>query len=788
VSWSPKWRRHLDESDDYSSWPKEYGSLDTTPNEFSGLDGWPSYWHMVGCKALEGDNQRVGTGGVGRWPLVKAWAIEGLEEFIGGFEGVTAGVRALRDLWESKEHLSRRKIVIGRRGPNGAKIKKINQFESLSESGFIAWQIKNSRLLSVQPSPLFPDGKAALSDLLIGTGQNDSWLKWLPRLSLTGCDPREAHDLESFVRAFDAKAKVGDYSLEQWRGWLSNLPRWRFDELPIKEARSLLDALSQRDERTPDCADSTQLPCETADEALVFCSVRELTILDEPRFEVFKPALLTAGHRILHASVNDGRRLLERFGCKERAVSTLVRLDVAECRPCPSAQERLRWCERVRPLVLAWLAHAGGRKAAERLRAAWPREIRAHNPLQVDVVLSAGGDLGRSSQPFLWEDDILHVDAGDGHRWRLWEYIAAAFEQRSDCNLPVKHGMSRLFDVIETADSADVGRQFLADDGLGDEELRAWEDSGPRGDDSVLTPGQSSLPQPDMIPNFGPNADAIINTPVATHPPKAPSTAPNERIDHLPKTQPVTPRHPPQHPISGSPTHRVSPTQAPWATATVDSETGSAPPPTPAASDTTNTSPPSRPRGQEPQRQGQEAEAWLYARLADLLEGTFEIKPHHRDDVGETDLVIFADGMETLHIEVKLMTKKSIYWSLGEILKAQSCATHNIPYALAILIPDRNEVPDAEAGDLCFQVKWITEPVSRLARQWIEGRVRGEWRWTKMKVPAQTLQTLPAWTPSTPPTAEAQSITYVIEPGDGDYVGEGLDYVLSLIKAKQRPD
>ncbi|WP_295436391.1 hypothetical protein [uncultured Thiodictyon sp.] len=704
---------------------------------------------------------------------------------MGGFEEIAARVRALRNLWEAAARRSRRTIVVGRRGPQGGNIKKIGKFESEPQWGFIAWQIKNSRLFSVQTSPFFPDGKAALCDLLIGSGSNEAWLKWLPRLNLGSCDPRERRDLEAFALGFGAKDSVTEYSLDQWRGWLSGLAGWPFEQPPINELRGFVHALSRLEVENDDWAPNTRLPCVDADETLVFSPVTELTILDEPRFEGFKLALLKAGHRVLLASVAEGRLLLEMFGCKDRAVSALVRLDVAEHRPCELTQERLRWCGRVRPLVLAWVEHVGGRKAADRLRAAWAREIRAHNPLEVNVVLAAGGDLGRTSQPFLWEDDILHVDAGEGHRWRLWDNVAAAFEQQSNCTRPIKHAVSRLFDVVETAGSADVGRQFLAAEGLGDAEFRAWEDKDPRGGASVPVPDQSSLPQSVTFPNSEPGAKAVTSAPADASPRRGSSPTTSDHDDDLPITLSETPRKPRQQPISGSPTCPDAPTQAPRAAPTAEPETGPRPAQISAPPDTPKAPPPSRPRGQEPQQHGQAAEAWFRVRLAELIGGDFRIEHHDRSGGGETDLVISADDLEILHVEVKLMTKSSFYWSREEVSKAQSCAARGIPYALAILKPDRDEEPDAEEGELNFRVKWIPEPARRLASRWKEGRVSGEWRWRKQTVPGQTLQSRAAWTPSTPPKAKAQGITFVIVPGDGDYAGDGLDYVLSLIKAKR---
>lgn len=223
----------------YGDWPEDPASLGVSPDEFLGIDGWPDYWDTVARKALDQGNQRAGTNGVGRWPLVKALAIEGLEDFLGGFADIAARVSALRDLWEAEAHRSRRTIVVGRRGPQGRHIRKIVEFESEPLGGVIAWQIKNSRLFSVQPSPFFPDGKAALCDLLIGSSSNEAWLKWLPRLSLAGCDPRETRDLENFALDFGAKTSVSDYSLQQWRGWLSRLADWTFEEPPVKDLRGI---------------------------------------------------------------------------------------------------------------------------------------------------------------------------------------------------------------------------------------------------------------------------------------------------------------------------------------------------------------------------------------------------------------------------------------------------------------------------------------------------------------------------------------------------------------------
>ncbi|AUB85192.1 sacsin N-terminal ATP-binding-like domain-containing protein [Candidatus Thiodictyon syntrophicum] len=782
VSWTPKWRRHLDDSNDYGTWPKDYASLDAPPNEFSGLAGWPSYWSTVGRLALQKSNQGVATGTVGRWPLVDAWAIEGLEEFIGGLEGIAAGLRALRELWELKAHLSRRKIIVGRRGPNGAKIKKINQFESTPADSFIAWQIKNSRLFSVEPSPLFPDGSAALCDLLIGSGSHGAWLKWLPRPSLAGCDPSDTRDLEAFALDFGARASVNDYSLDQWRGWLSMLAGWPFGEPPINELHGFLGALSRLEAKADGWSRDTRLPCVAADETLVFSPLSELTILDEPRFEGFRSALLMAGHRLLLASVRDGRRLLQMFGREDRAVSALVRLDVAEHRPCGSAQERLRWCECVRSLVLAWFDHAGGPTAAARLRDGWPREIRAHRPLQVNVALTVGGTLGCIDQPFLWVGDILHVGAGEGAG--LWDHVAEGLNQKSKLDKLVEDGIVRLLQAVEAAKSPEAGIEFLRIKGIAPDELQRWDQEGPISPEAEPLPSQPPLPQVVTVTNLELRADANTETPVDAQPPKAPSRPAIDRDEHLPTTLPKASSELHHQPTSWTATHRSSPTQTPRTAPVADPETDATPVPIPAVCDAPQAPSPSRHRGQEPQQQGQKAEAWLHARLDELIGGAFEIKLHHRDDFGETDLVIFAAGLEILHIEVKLMTKKSIYWSFGEICKAQFCARREIPYALVILIPEPNEASDTDAGDLSFRVKWISEPVSRLAGGWIDGRVRGEWRWKKLKVPSQTLQALAAWVPSTPPAAEAPSITFVIELGDGDYVGSGLDFVWSLLKVK----
>jgi hypothetical protein len=834
VSWKPKWRHHVAKDVYTSEWPENYLEIGKPPASLADLDGWQKYWESDGIPALEGFAARRDTGQVKRWPLFEAWGIEGLAEFVRGFPTPTLRLQALRELWASQP--SRLSIRVGLRGPLG---KNHGEFRSDATDGFVAWQIRHAPVFLNEGSPLFAQGEAALKDVLLGAGANDAWMKWLPQARLSEQNSNELK-LRLFALDLGAKRGIGDYPASQWRDWLARLPDWSFADPPIAELKGLLRGLVQTNVDGASWGVETRLPCEGHNGTLEFVSVTELVVIDHPRFQPLRHALLEDGQRLLLASIKDGKELMTAFGCTDRAVSQLISASVLPSPPRPDVQLRLELIDRLRPLVFAWFEHAASRAAADRLQKGWPTKIGAHDPLQVRIRITSGGELGEHRQPFWWDGHgQLHICAASDKS--LWDNLAGALKQCAIIDDPVEDGLVRLLEAAESPHSDNASRQFLLAKGLAAEDLERWEKTAP------LQPITEHAPSTDAAderndPEIPADPDQRKAAPEAIHPASAALALTQEGSTlgtrSIPPVQEAVPEQ-----IVGSPTQDqpeakpVASTDAPAPSPAAEPTEGSgsadpsghAPPCAtqgPESGDATgsalrNTSSsdlprprdatpgqdaiqrPSRPtdpsegtaeigpqrrgtvlrrtRGQEPRRFGEKAEKWFFEKLRGFLPNDYEIIRHDRAGPGETDFVILLHGAELLHIEAKAMSKDQFYWSQDEVAKAMECDKREIPYVIAVFTQIIGAPEGAEDSDADFKVRWIANPIHRLASSWTKGHISGSWRWKDLNIGSDEIRKERCWKAPRRPKRPAQNIVYVVKPWATEYTADGIEAVAKWI-------
>lgn len=112
---------------------------------------------------------------------------------------------------------------------------------------------------------------------------------------------------------------------------------------------------------------------------------------------------------------------------------------------------------------------------------------------------------------------------------------------------------------------------------------------------------------------------------------------------------------------------------------------------------------------------GARAEDWVYEQLVALV-GEGAIERNASEDGGESDVRIrvpntSGDGHRELHVEVKHASRvdpATIYWSVGEVTKAQRLAGRGVAYYLVIVTPTRG-------GQGTFDAYWTNDPLARFA-------------------------------------------------------------------------
>lgn len=110
---------------------------------------------------------------------------------------------------------------------------------------------------------------------------------------------------------------------------------------------------------------------------------------------------------------------------------------------------------------------------------------------------------------------------------------------------------------------------------------------------------------------------------------------------------------------------------------------------------------------------GTHAEDWVYDQLRALVGEEF-VSRNVQSDGGESDVrirvpVTSGDGHRELHVEVKHAARidpATIYWSVGEVTKAQLLAGRGVAYFLVIVTPTKG------AGG-SFDAYWTDDPLGR---------------------------------------------------------------------------
>lgn len=761
VSWRPRWIKHRKED-----WDKDrYGWL----NEFNLLPvilladrGWSRYWADIGRSYLDEGYCEKGKPLVANWAVLSAWGIEGVEDYVCAFRDLAERVQALFELWGIAQAKERDTIKIAGRGPQG---RSIFNLWLPGKHGFVAWQIQHARVFRVEGSPLFPEGAASFADILIDSQPCSDWHKWLPRLDLHNRDAQEKRRLEIFAIDFGAKENYKKFDQDQWLGWLSALSKAALTEADATTVESLLHALSRQPWEAPPSARILPLPCQSRGTCLAFCPPDELVIIDDPRFASLRQTLIDSGQAVLLGGEKEAIRLGPLLGCDHRRLSQLAAVKVVSDKPCPPGKESLYWAcaQLARPLVLAWVEEAVGEQAANRLDKRWPGAVEVHDPLKVAVTLDGKELACDSALDFHWEDDQhLFISGGDG----LWDRFAAGLKQVADTQKPFEDGLVRLLEAVERAGQWTDGEAFLRQKGLSEQAWKRWE----LADAPVPTQPQTAEPGPEQS--------------VAGHPGLVRAAGGTADLEAGPAPDPAPP--PPASPLS-SPGHppgttKGGPVGSPPVPPRPDATSPLATPGVPPQPEPEPEPGPSKPRPQDPRVRGREAEDWFFLRLKEMIEPEYEVEQHNRQGGGETDVVVRLAGQEVLDIEVKHMGRSDFYWSADEVRKAESRAKAQIPYVLAILVPDKASGGENGEAGASWRVQWITDPTMRLAARWRAGGVKGEWRWRGQSINTDGLKAKQPWQRPPAPCKKAEGISFLITPQAEDFVAAGMEYVYDLLQ------
>jgi hypothetical protein len=204
--------------------------------------------------------------------------------------------------------------------------------------------------------------------------------------------------------SFGAKERTKDFVQDQWLRWLSDLSESQLTDADAATVESFLHALSRQQWESPPAARRMRLPCQLRWTRLAFCSPDSLVIIDDPRFAPLRQTLLDSGQAVLLGGENEAAALGKLLGCDQRRLSQLAAVEVVSDTPCRSGEERLHLAQRARPLVLAWVEHAVGEPAANRVNKHWPQAVHVHDPLKVAVTLYGTVLTPDAALDFHWEE------------------------------------------------------------------------------------------------------------------------------------------------------------------------------------------------------------------------------------------------------------------------------------------------------------------------------------------------------------------------------------------------
>jgi hypothetical protein len=766
VSWTPKWRRHKSQERDSFRCPIE--KLADRPPGLSRFPAWRSYFEEKLLPRLQEDDQRC-TQDIGRWIIAETWGVEGVEVFCRSAGDAAGRLKHLERLWNRFRY--RRRVEVGRQGP---KYGNRESFISTDEDGFLHWQISHAAAFDVEPSPLWEHPRARLADLLLSEQKPDNWERWLPRLVLQHRPGDVAGaELHQFAQHFGAKTKLDDFADEHWRRWLDALAdrEWPTGERSERDLSEFLRDLARAhaDVDLKPWAEEVRLPCLTEGGRVSFRRLDNMIGIDDVRHDPLRKTLIDAGQAVLlGASATHTAKLLGRFDSRDRGTGKLIQAEVAS-QPIDShaLHDTLA---RARPLVLALIEHLH-KHAANKLKNVWPSAVQVHGPLSLNLFLN-GKPLGSHRQDFHWDDGaaMLHVDAGaEDYESVALERAAAALAAR--CGHP-GDGLALAHLLEKAAASQDTAREILYRHGLSQRDIDDWMPEQSSAPNDVQEP-----PMPEVKPEEPVKPPEPEDRPVDPEPDESPIVRP---------TPAEIPRQVEVEPPQSEPTPDVPPVTPPKLTPVQPLRlTPNPPPPTPKPSPATRPQP-TRRRDQKRRESGQQGETWLREKLEEVLGDGYTVSDGpDTSGGGESDIVICRGTRPVLHIEVKTM-EKQVFWSEGEIEKARSCAKDDVPYVMAVLMPNQEFGNDAEEASLSddYDVRWVLNPLIRLQRLWDEKAVYVRWYW---KEQSESLGNLPRIEPWTPPPREEQPTlppcrtSFVFQPAEEDYDGQGLDHVRTYL-------
>ena len=153
--------------------------------------------------------------------------------------------------------------------------------------------------------------------------------------------------------------------------------------------------------------------------------------------------------------------------------------------------------------------------------------------------------------------------------------------------------------------------------------------------------------------------------------------------------------------------------------------------------------------GQMRRIKGKEAEEWIRSKLEKILDKTWKISTHDRDDQGRESDIVLRKGNVELHVEVKHMKAGAIYWSQKEVSKAFDNIKY---YFMVICCPESDQM-----GQITYREYWLLDPLENLKGF----ECFGCWLWQNRE--HITLTTIGWDVPEDKPSHEADNFSFYIK-------------------------
>ena len=536
-----------------------------------------------------------------------------------------------------------------------------------SVDSFAYWQLYNCSWIPCKQS-LFYRNKVISPGKAYMPGRG--LMGFLPEVEIDLPDGQEGRNLETFMtQVLQVQENLPSPASQEWNDWIQALPDIAAIE-PDKEnvkraARAMYKSLFKLNEKPKDIPNDIKLPSICygqddhtciEDEMLMFQTSGNLYWIDKHYLaERATRKALIQRYPIFLLELDEGRRAEEWFGIKPMSA-------IVNVKPLYGYQDieitekvQLRYKERYYAL----------RAIDEQIRLPAPDELNVFIVESLKLSIIDQGCVVALPSVSSWrEADTIWIDVKD-----TWRGIGLALNTNN------RRRQSDTFENILRAEDWSEVLERLREHGISEAALCDIKQTSMEAINADITVNNSLLHLP-----LDKSTEKSINKPLESKRITCPIEHVNSNTFNTDLNKPVTP-----HEKSGlSSQKRGNITQS----------------------------------GKE---KGIKAEKWIRKRLNDTLNDTWRItdKPERDNENRETDIVLRHTQFGEFHLEVKHMENEIVFWSQGEVKKAQD-QEHPIRYLMVICCPN-NPTDDHDN----YEDYWIKDPLKDL----LQFERSGVWDW-----------------------------------------------------------